>query len=63
MVEILEKLSKEIIMDNKKIDTEKRTLQALHGIQSKLQKLLSTQNRILSELEEIEAFLNYDEKW
>ena len=32
MVEILEKLSKEIIMDNKKIDTEKRTLQALHGI-------------------------------
>jgi hypothetical protein len=29
MVEILEKLSKEIIMDNKKIDTEKQTLQAL----------------------------------
>ena len=26
MVEILEKLSKEIIMDNKKIDTEKRSI-------------------------------------
>ena len=29
MVEILEKLSKEIIMDNKKIDTEKQTFQTL----------------------------------